>query len=330
MRKVLAIFAISILVMSCSTSQPQTESIRPPYLQVGDSVGLMTISSPISLTSTQGKIDSLINIVRGWGVNVRYGRNLFKHDYNAFTVSDKERAEEFMELVKNDNLKAIIFYRGGYGAIRTLEYLDLEEIKKHPKWVLGFSDVTSYHNVLSNIGMESIHGAMLNSYYLKTRPDSAAITASDALFGRIKSYKFAPNPYNQFGEVEGKLVGGNMTLISIAEGTPYDLKINGPTILFIEEVGESMNAVDGMMQQLEKSGKLSQVKGMVIGNFTRITDDEYPWGITPYDVIKHYTEKLNIPVAYGVTAGHGRPNHALYLGRKVTLKVDESGSEIIF
>lgn len=330
LRTILSVFAISVIALGCSNNQPAEEPIRPPYLQPGDSVGLMTISSPISLKSSQGKIDSLINIVKGWGVNIRYGENLFKHDYNAFTVPDKERAEELMDLVRNDNLKAIIFYRGGYGAIRIMEYLDLEEIKKHPKWIMGYSDVTTLHSVLSNIGMESIHGAMLNSYYLKTFPDSAAITVSDALFGRLKSYKFAPYPQNKFGEVEGKLVGGNMTLLSISEGTPYSLKIDGPTILFIEEVDESMNAVDGMMQQLEKSGKLSQIKGLVIGNFRGITDNEYPWGITPYDVIKHYTDKLNIPVAYGITSGHGRPNYALYLGRKVTLKVDESGSEIIF
>lgn len=333
----LCLLLLALPIIPQAIAQKQSKSyqkmckniIRPPYLQPGDSVGIMTVSSPMD-AATRGEADSLINIVKGWGVKVRLGENLFKHEFTPFSVSDKERAEEFMRMIRNDNLKAIVFYRGGYGAIRTLEYLNFDEIRKHPKWILGFSDVTTYLIVWANLGIETVHGAMLNSFWLKKRPDSTQITDSDALFGRLKSYKIKPHPYNKYGTAEGKLVGGNMTLISIAEGTPYNLKMDEPSVLFIEEVGESLNGIDGCMQQLKKSGKLGRAKAVLVGNFYKVTDKEDPWGVKAQDVIRQYTDALNVPVVFGFPCGHGRPNYATYYGRPVKVKVDSGGAEIIY
>lgn len=305
------------------------EIVKPVFLQPGDSVGIMTISSPMD-ASTRAEADSLINIVRSWGVNVRLGENLFKKEFYAFSVSDKERAEEFMRMVRNPNLKAIVFYRGGYGAIRTLEYIDWEEVKRNPKWIVGFSDVTTMLMMYANMGIQSIHGAMLNSYWLNRRPDSSAITVGDALFGRVKEYKTTPHPFNKYGEAEGILVGGNMTLISVAEGTPYDLNIDENSILFIEEVGEGLNDVDRFMQQLKKSGKLGKVKAMLVGSYRKVVDDEDPWNLTPYELIKTYTDELDIPVIFNYPAGHGRPHYATYIGGPVKVTVNENGGKIEF
>ncbi len=325
----LAAALLAAIIVSCGTrEQEQVHPARPAYLQPGDTVGIMALSSPVA-ESRRGA-DSLINIVKSWGVNVKVGEHLFKLENPPFNVTDKERAEEFMNMIKDDNIKAIVFYRGGYGAIRTLEYIDFEEVKKHPKWIVGYSDVTTLHLMLQKIGMESVHGAMLNSYWMKRRPDSAAITVSDALFGRIQKYHVNPHPYNKYGNVEGKLVGGNMTLISIAEGTPYDMPVDDNSILFIEEVGEGMNAIDGMMQQLKKSGKLDKAKAVIVGNMTRITDLEDPWNVTPQELIKRYTDELDVPVVFGFPSGHGRPNYAIYMGREVKLSVRADGVDITF
>lgn len=326
---ILAVFA-ALLAVACSQENRNNEMamIRPPYLQPGDTVGLMVVSSP--MTHRPGQTDTLIGVVESWGVNVKCGKNLFKHEATPFNVSDKERAQEFMDMVNDPNIKAIVFYRGGYGAIRTLEYVDFEQVRKNPKWIVGFSDVTTYHLALQRNGIESIHGPMLSSYWQTKRPDPAANSVGDALFGRVKSYKIDPHPYNKYGTASGKLVGGNMTLISIAESTPYDMPVDDNTIIFIEEIGESMNAIDGMMQQMEKNGKLAKAKAVLVGNFTKIEDIEDPWGVTPQELIKHYTDKLEVPVIFGFPAGHGRPNLALYMGREVTVTVDENGAEIIF
>ena len=306
----------------------QALSIRPAYLQPGDTVGLVTVSSPV--THRAGETDTLIDVVKSWGVNVKLGRNLLKLNARPFSATDKERAEEFMDMIRDTNIKAIVFYRGGYGAIRTLEYLDFEEIKRNPKWMVGFSDVTTYHLAMQGIGLETIHGPMLSSYWLTRRPDSAAISVGDALFGRTRSYHIKPHPYNRLGETTGRIVGGNMTLISIAEGTPYSMPVEDNPIIFIEEIGETMNAVDGMMQQLKKSGKLAKAKALLVGNFTKIDDTEDPWEVTPEDLIKRYTDELDIPVVFGFPAGHGRPNLAIYMGRGVKLIVTENGADLLF
>jgi muramoyltetrapeptide carboxypeptidase len=162
------------------------------------------------------------------------------------------------------------------------------------------------------------------------RPDSAAISVGDALFGRVDSYHIKPHPYNRLGNATGKIAGGNMTLISIAEGTPYDLPVDDNTIIMIEEIGENMNAIDGMMQQLKKSGKLAKAKALLVGNFTNIDDKEDPWEVTPEDVIKQYADELDVPVVFGFPAGHGRPNLAIFMGREVDLSVREDGVDISF
>ena len=326
----IAPFVVAAAVAACAGNTKEAVSLpqRPAYLQQGDTVGIMTISSPV--TDRPGESDTLINIVKSWGVNVKLGKNVFKLDARPFSVTDKERAEEFMGMIKDPNIKAIVFYRGGYGAIRTLEYLDYEEIKNNPKWLVGFSDVTTIHLAMQGIGLETIHGPMLSSYWLKKRPDSAALSVGDALFGRTESYHIKPHPYNKLGEATGKIVGGNMTLISIAEGTPYAMPVDDNTIIFIEEIGESMNALDGMMQQLKKSGKLAKAKAVLVGNFTKIEDIEDPWEVTPQDLIKRYTDELDVPVVFGFPAGHGRPNLAIYMGREVKLTVSENGVDLLF
>lgn len=326
-----ALFAFcAVALLSCNDSSGgKREVIRPPYLVEGDSIGIMTLSSAL----TQEDIieaDTLMDIVRSWGFKVRKGESLLKRDAVPFSTTDKERAQEFMKMVKNPNLKGIIFYRGGYGAIRTMEYIDFEEVRNNPKWILGFSDVTTLHLQLSKHGIESIHGPMLSSFWKTKRPDSSAFSSRDAFYGKISSVKVAPHAYNKLGSAQGRLIGGNLTLISTAEGTPYQIDVSEPSILFIEDVGEGMNTIDRYMQQLEKSGKLALVKGVIIGGFTRIKDDEDPWGISVYEMIKHYTDKLNVPVAYGFPAGHMRPHKAIYFTRTVTLNVTEQGTELIF
>ena len=201
---IFAVFA-ALLAVACGQQKNELEMIRPAYLQPGDTVGLMIVSSP--MVHRPGQTDTLIEVVKSWGVNVKCGKNLFEHEATPFNVTDQERAQEFMEMVNDPNIKAIVFYRGGYGAIRTLEYVDFEQVRKNPKWIVGFSDVTTYHLALQKNGIESIHGPMLSSYWQTKRPDPAANSVGDALFGRVKSYKIDPHPYNKYGTATGKLVG---------------------------------------------------------------------------------------------------------------------------
>lgn len=302
--------------------------VRPPFLKQGDSVGILTVSSPME--ASRQEADSLIDIVRSWGLKVRTGENLYKHEAGAFSVSDKERGEEMQRMIDNDNIKAIIFYRGGYGAIRTMDYVNFTPLLKHPKWIVGFSDLTTYISVFCNMKYESIHGEMPGGYNTRhPETDINALTTKAALFGNVEEYKVEPNKYSQYGEAEGILVGGNMSLMSMAYGTPYDLKITGNEILYIEEVDEKMDTIDRFLQQLKKSGKLQKIKGLMVGSFVRAKDNA-GWGFDVYDLIKTYTKDLNIPVLYGIRCGHGKINHALYMGAPVKLSVTPQGGTVIF
>jgi len=330
------------IVSQATSGNSGLEWISPAFLQPGDSVGLMTISSPLEENEEEAK--EYIDIIRSWGLKVRYGENLFSHSYMAFSNTDSLRAAEFEHLLCNDNLKAIIMYRGGSGSARTVKYLDLSLIRKHPKLLLGFSDVTTYLNIYSNLHVESIHAAMLNSFIRPSRlaqgarkeiypqgVDSTALSSRDALFGRIKGYNVAPHKYNRPGCVEGRLVGGNMSIMSISYGTPYELQVDDESILFIEEVGEGMNTCDRYMTQLKNSGKLSKVKAIVVGRFRNIKDSEDDWGsVDIYELIDSYTHDLGIPVLFWMRSGHGLPNFALYMGKKVRISVSETGGSIEF
>lgn len=324
---VLLLVAIVTLQSATPRNPKVIDVIRPPYLKPGDSIGILTVSSPVE--SSRSKADSLIGLVESWGLKVRLGENLFKRENGAFTVSDKERGEEMQRMIENDNLKAIIFYRGGYGAIRTVDYVDFSYLRKHPKWIVGFSDLTTYLSILSNLHIESIHGGMLTSYSLTNPDDVDTRTARAALFGELKSYETEPNIYNKYGQVEGTLVGGNMSIMSMAVGTPYDLKIDDNSILFIEEVDEKVDAIDRFMQQLLRSGKLEKIKGLIIGNFTRPKNEDY-WGMKVYDMLNFYTKDMSIPVLYGLKSGHGKINNALYMGGKIKLSVSDKGGVVEF
>lgn len=331
MNRFLTVLMILLSSVALDAAGPKVKKvngvIRPPYLMPGDSIGILTVSSPVE--TRRSKADSLIALVESWGLKVRLSENLYKRENGAFNVSDKERGEEMQRMIENDNLKAIIFFRGGYGAIRTVDYVDFTYLKKHPKWIVGFSDLTTYLSILSNLDIESIHGGMLTSYSLTNPDDVDTKTARAALFGELKSYQTEPNAYNRCGEVEGRLVGGNMSLMSMAIGTPYDLEIDDNTILFIEEVDEKLATIDRFMQQLLRSGKLDKIKGLIIGNFTRPKDEDY-WGMKAYDMLSFYTKDMNIPVLYGLKSGHGKINNALYMGGKIKLTVTENGGTVEF
>lgn len=176
------------------------------------------------------------------------------------------------------SVRAVIFYKGGYGAIRTLDHLDLKVLRKHPKWLAGFSDVTVLHQALRKIGVESIHGTMPVLFRTDTlKTDTSALSLRDALFGEIGGYRTPPHAYNRPGRAEGRLVGGNLSLIYALNGTDLDNDMDEPSVLFIEDVGENIYHIDRMMQNLKRSGKLARAKAVVVGYFNKMKFEK-EWG----------------------------------------------------
>src|SRR5574344_1566278 len=333
----------ALLSVSCSDNDDQSadadinisdnntyydNTIRPKYLVVGDSIGVVAISSTISVSVDSAQ--SILNRIRRWGLNIKLGSHTFDKSGGWFPASDVERAADLQAMIDDKNISAIIFFRGGYGSIRTLDYLNLMKLREDPKWLVGYSDLTVLHYALRTVGIESIHGEMPSAFNSDSvSVDSSAESMRDALFGRITGYKTAASEYNQYGTAEGRLVGGNMTIIANLSETDIDNNFTKPSILLIEDTGEQIYAIDRRFQMLKKSGKLSRIKGLIVGHFIG-TAQEPRWGSSVYELIHEYASELNIPVMYSFPAGHTDPNYSVYMNRNVRITVNQDGGQITF
>lgn len=300
--------------------------IRPNYLKTGDTIGIVSVSSKILPDS----LDSMrFELIRSWGLNIKFGNHLYDKDGGWFSATDTARAADLRNMIDDKSVKAIIFYKGGYGSVRILDYIDFKSLVRNPKWLVGYSDVTIMHYAAQNAGVESLHGTMPVSFAKDSTYDESAASLRDALFGETKRYYIAPNHLNQKGVATGRLTGGNLSLIYAANGTDIDNDLKKPSVLFIEDVSENIYQIDRMLQNMKRTGKLERAKAIIVGHFTG-TKDEARFGKTAEELISEYTSKLGIPVIFGFPGGHERPNIALYMGRTVRVTVREEGGLIEF
>ena len=331
------ILLIFFMNISCTTTQQTiTKSnkatmsktlIKPPYLKKGDTV---VILSPAGiLVNKQPQIEKAKQLLQSWGLNVILGKNIFNQN-NQFAGTDKERTSDFQNALDNKNIKAIWCSRGGYGSVRLLDKLDYSNFIEHPKWVIGYSDITAFHNQIHNLGFESIHGIMgislnKNLEYLEENKNSL----KDALFGKQLSYTIESSNYNKLGEATGKLVGGNLTLLHTMLGSKTSIDTSGK-ILFIEEIGEYAYHIDRMLQSLKRAGYFDNCKGIIVGDFSNVKKNSTPWGTSIEQLILDVVEEYNFPVLFNFPAGHEEKNLALIFGRTVELKVKKDQSTLIF
>ncbi|UMB61981.1 LD-carboxypeptidase [Lutibacter sp. A80] len=301
--------------------------IKPPYLKAGDSV---VILSPAGiLLNKQAQIEQAKKLLKSWGLNPILGENIFNQN-NQFAGTDQERTSDFQKALDNKNIKAIWCSRGGYGSVRVLDQLDYTTFIKHPKWVIGYSDITAFHNQIHNLGFETIHGIMgisldKNLEYLEENKNSL----KNALFGNQLSYTIDSSNYNKLGEATGQLVGGNLTLLHTMLGSKTSIDTTNK-ILFFEEIGEYAYHIDRMLQSLKRAGYFENCKGIVVGDFSNVKKNSTPWGSSIEQLILDVVEEYNIPVLFNFPAGHEEKNLALILGRTVELKVKKEKSTLLF
>jgi|GEM_PF-176659 len=296
-----------------------TISIMPPYLQAGDSVAICATSNALSEQDRQN-VQKSIDILESWGLEVLEADNLYNTDGRyAGTVS--QRRDALKKLIRNPNIKAIIAARGGYGCVQLLP-IDVTPLIDNPKWIVGFSDVTVLHAAVNNAGIQTIHGAMANNFNNNT----SVANLKEALFGTYSKLSIPTNPNCIQGSAEGRLVGGNLTTFYALGGTIEDLNVKD-AILFFEDTGEANYNVDRMLSNLKLSGKLNEVKGIIVGQLTSMTQGaDRPIN----EIILNNVRDLEIPVMYGISAGHDSPNLPLYFGRKIKLDVGAATSTISF
>lgn len=299
--------------------------IRPEFLKKGDTVAVVAMASALSSQSRQTLYWK--EMFESWGLHVKIGKHLYDSAPGDFAGSDQDRAADITEMLLDPEVKALVSFRGGYGSMRTLRALDLDLFSQHPKWLVGFSDITVFHAMLQSRGIESILGAMPS-----TVGEGSAVSEESlrkALFGEIRSYRTAPHAFNHTGSARGRLVGGNLSLIVSCLGTPWQNRLRENSILFIEDVDERMYNLDRMLLTLQQGGTFDRAKAVIIGQFTD-TSGEDQWQRKALDLVNEYMAPLDKPVLFGFDCGHEHPNYSLYLGREVTLDITSDGGSIKF
>jgi muramoyltetrapeptide carboxypeptidase len=293
-----------------------TKSIRPPFLKAGDTVGIVAPARKIS----EQELMPSIKVLQGWGLNVKLGKHIYA-THHQFAGADDIRRTDLQVMLDDNEVKAIFSARGGYGALRIIDDIDLTIFKKHPKWIVGYSDVTVLHNhIHTHTGIETLHATMPIDF----EKDAESLELlRKALFGELLSYNDKGNKLNRNGETEGVLVGGNLSLLYALASTPSDIDTAGK-ILFLEDLDEYLYHIDRMIMQLKRSGKLAKLKGLIVGSFSEMKDNTVPFGKTAEEIIADAVKEYNYPVCFVFPAGHGQKNYPLFLGGKAKLSVGDT------
>lgn len=284
----------------------------PAYLQPGDKVAIVCPASFI-----RGNIDVGIRTLEGWGLEVVVGQTV-STAYHQFAGDDSLRAADLQWALDDPSIKAVFAARGGYGCVRIIDQIDFSTFEKQPKWLVGFSDITVLHShIQRNYKIATIHGQMPKSFESGT--EASLDTLRKALFGDNMDFTYTQSAFpNRPGEATGKLIGGNLAILLSILGSDSDPKYSNK-ILFIEDVGEAYYAVDRMLWALKRAGKLRKLKGLIVGGFSSMKDNDPAFGQSVEEIVWDKVKEYDFPVAFGYPAGHIDDNHALILGRKVTL-----------
>jgi muramoyltetrapeptide carboxypeptidase len=328
----LTFFSLSFVLAQPSNS---TESytkmtntlIQPPYLKTGDTVAIVAPSGV--LNGRDKEVNQAKELLKSWGLNVIVGDHVF-NKANHFAGTDNERAEDFQKALDNPNIKAIWCARGGYGTVRIIDKLDYTKYKENPKWVIGYSDITAIHNQLNIEGSESIHAMMCTSLTDDlSKIEEALETFKCALFGKSLNYTIVGSSYNKTGSVTAPLVGGNLTLLHTMLGSKTSIDTSGK-ILFIEEIGEYKYHIDRMLQSLKRAGYFKNLKGLIVGDMTKLRKNTTAWGTSIEQLILDVVAEYDFPVMFGFPAGHEDDNRALILGRPIKMIVGKDKSTVVF
>jgi muramoyltetrapeptide carboxypeptidase len=286
----------------------------PPYLKKGDTIG---ITCPAGYL-VKSKADACIKILQQWGFEVMVGKTLGSSSNNYFSGSDEKRLNELQAMLDDESINAILCGRGGYGVSRIIDQLDFTKFKRKPKWIIGFSDITVLHTHLnSKLKIASLHAPMAGAF---NNDNEFIESLHKALLGKKAKYTCAVHEFNKVGTTTAEIVGGNLTLLVNSIGTASEVNTKNK-ILFIEDIAEYIYNIDRMMYQLKRSGKLDQLKGLIIGGFTEMKDTQRPFGKTVYEAINDVIKEYDYPTCFNFPVSHEKENYAIKVGGTYTLKV---------
>ncbi len=310
-----------------NSSEMTSKLIQPPYLKAGDTVAIVAPSG--ILKNRDEEVGRAVALLDSLGLNVVVGKHVF-NQADHFAGTDDERCEDFQNALDDPAISAIWCARGGYGTVRILDKLDYTKFKNHPKWIIGYSDITALHNQIHNEGYQSIHALMGVSLTkdldeIKDTVDTFVST----IFGNPVDYTLEGSSYNRVGESSGPLVGGNLTMLHTMLGSETSIDVTGK-ILFIEEIGEYKYHIDRMLQSLKRAGYFDHCKGVIVGDMSKLRKNTTLWGTSVEQLVLDALSEYDFPIAFNMPAGHEKDNRAMVFGKSIILKVEKGSSRIIF
>lgn len=300
--------------------------IFPPYLHPGDCIGIVAPARKFSLNAAKPAINFLVRN----GFHVVLGKTIGSSHFQ-FSATDEDRAADFQSCMDDPDIHAIWCACGGYGSVRIIDKLNFSRFKEHPKWICGFSDVTVFHSHFHSLGIATLHCTMPVKIDESNLESMNNRTMIQGLSGGILAYSVPACPMNKQGMASGEVIGGNLSVLYSLLASPSDLDTRGK-ILLIEDLDEHLYHVDRMMQALKRSGKLSNLAGLIVGTMDDMhnKDVDNPFGQDAEQIIDACCTEYSYPICYHFPVGHGSDNVALKLGARATLSVSTSGGALIF
>jgi len=294
--------------------------IIPPALKEGDKIAIV---SPAGISRAQNVYNAL-PVLQELGWEPYTSKHAFGR-HGTYSGTDDERYADLEEALLDPEVKAILCSRGGYGAVHLLERLDKLPLRENAKWIIGFSDISALHALMSRHGIASIHGPMARHIATHSGNDADSQALFGILQGKPQTFEIAPHPLNRPGEATAPLLGGNMAVLNGLIGTPFDMFKPG-IILFIEDVSEPIYKIERMMYQLKLSGILGQLSGLIVGDFTEYSPDIDNESME--SMIAGMVREYDYPVAFGVPFGHAKNIMPLVESIEATLTVTPEGVTI--
>ena len=296
----------------------------PNRLKIGDKVAIVSSARAIS----EEEIHFAKELFLSWGLEVVVGKTIGER-YNQFAGTDQQRAMDIQTMLEDSEIKAIFFARGGYGSVRILDKVDWNTLLSTPKWLIGYSDVTAIlMHTYYNQNIQSIH-AIMPVNILSLDNNIATDSLKEILFSGVNTLTSQPYSLNREGEAEGRLIGGNLSVIYSLLGSNSFLGTDNK-ILFIEDLDEYLYHIDRMMQALKRSGKLNKLRALLVGQMSDMHDNTIPFGKTPYEIILESVQDYDFPIAFNLPIGHiGTDNHAFIHGALASVSITKEKVEII-
>ena len=307
-------------MLSLSAQPTGGQSDRVGFLHQGDTIAIISPSSATDTTTINGGIKTL----EKWGYHCIVGPNAL-NDYHGFAGTIDERLSDLLWALREPSVKAIMCSRGGDGAAHLLSRLSPDTLRRYPKIIVGFSDITALLCAEARVGVKGIHGSMCWALKTYEGTDTISQTLRRMLEGNLPTYRIAPHPLNITGKAEGTVVGGNMSVFNDLAGSDFDPLLLNDIILFMEDTGEGMSKVDRMLHNIEVRGLVPHIRAVIVGQFNKYKHPENGFD-DMYAMLHEYLKHWHIPVCYDFPVGHAHlRNFPLLTGAKATLEISAEG-----